>query len=217
MENDFNKTDFDRTKSENFNQTEEPSIASPTKLLSDAWKLYKSRWKTFLGIIIAPILLIIPVFLVFGIIVFGAGMIGAFDLESAVGNVIIFAILLLVLSISMIIIQFWSQAALIYAIKDSAENIGIKESYRRGWHKIRSFFWVSILSGFIIMGGYMFFIIPGIIFAIWFSLALYIVITEDLKGMDALLKSREYVRNYWWSVFWRLLFINKNRQSTGHQ
>ena len=186
-------------------------LLSPPKLLSDAWQLYKSRWKTFLGIIVAPILLVIPVFLVFGIIVFGAGMIGAFDLESAVGNIIIFAIgfvLLLALFLTIIIIQFWSQAALIYAIKDNAENIGIKESYRRGWHKLKSFFWVSILSGFIIMGGYMFFIIPGIIFAIWFSLALYIVIVEDLKGMDAILKSREYIRDYWWQVLWRFLIVS---------
>ena len=58
------------------------------------------------------------------------------------------------------------------------------------------------------MGGFIFFAVPGIIFGVWFSFATFIVITEDLKGMDAILKSREYVRNYWWSVFWRVLFIN---------
>ena len=185
-------------------------LLGPLKLLSDSWQLYKSRWKTFLGIVIVPILLILFVLLIFGVGALCVGFLGIYNIGSLPANIITFFIsfiLLLALFLTIIIIQFWSQAALFYAIKDSAENIGIKESYRRGWHKIRSFFWVSILSSFIIMGGYMFFFIPGIIFAIWFSLALYIVIAEDLNGMDALLKSREYIRNYWWSVLWRFFVM----------
>ena len=196
---------------ENSNQAMTASLVGPTKLLSNAWRLYKSRWKTFLGIIIVPILLMFFIFAIFAVGTLVIGILGSLIPQSAIGNMIIFAIgfiSLLILFLTIIIIQFWSQAALIFAIKDSAENIGIKESYRRGWRKARSFFWVSILSGFIIMGGYIFFIIPGIIFSIWFCLALYIVIAEDLKGMNVLLKSREYIRNYWWPVLWRLLFIN---------
>ncbi|OQX00469.1 hypothetical protein BWK69_01345 [Candidatus Parcubacteria bacterium A4] len=37
-------------------------------------------------------------------------------------------------------------------------------------------------------------------------MAVYILIVEDIKGMDALMKSREYIRGRWLSVFWRLLF-----------
>ena len=48
---------------------------------------------------------------------------------------------------------------------------------------------------------------PGIIFAVWFSWAVFVLIAEDLKGMNALLKSKEYVKGKWGSVFWRLLFI----------
>lgn len=99
------------------------------------------------------------------------------------------------------VIQTWSQVALVYAIKDSNEKIGIKESYRRGWSKFGSFILVSILSVILIGSGFLLLIIPGFIFAIWFSLATFIVIEENIGGMDALLKSREYVKGRWWEIF----------------
>jgi len=101
----------------------------------------------------------------------------------------------------------WGQTALLYAIKDSGEGIGIVESYRRGWHKILSFWWVSFLAGLIIMGGIFLLVVPGIIFMVWFSLAVFVLIAEDLKGMSALIKSKKYVKGRWGGVFWRLLFI----------
>jgi competence protein ComGC len=38
-------------------------------------------------------------------------------------------------------------------------------------------------------------------------LAIFILIAEDLTGMNALLKSREYVKGKWGGVFWRLFFM----------
>jgi len=189
------------------------SLKKPTELLSEAWELYKARWKTLLGIVAAPILFIIPAVIILGIVLWSLGLINNFEsasLSSGLGDSLIsfifFLLLFFMFILAMMIIQFWSQAALIYAIKDS-ENIGIKESYRKGWQKIKQFFWVSLLVGFITMGGFILFAIPGFIFAVWFSFAIFIVITEDLKGMDAVLKSREYVRNYWWQTLWRFLFL----------
>lgn len=105
------------------------------------------------------------------------------------------------------IIQAWGQTALLYAIKDSQEKIRIIESYRKGWRKIFSYWWIVFLAGLITTGGFVLLVIPGVIFAIWFSLAVFILIAEDLRGMNALLKSREYVKGKWISVFWRFFFI----------
>jgi hypothetical protein len=106
-----------------------------------------------------------------------------------------------------IVIQMWGQVALVVAVRDSSEAIGIKESFRRGRSKILSYWWLMCLSGLIVMGGYMLFVIPGVVFSIWFSFALYVLVSEDVRGMNALLKSREYVKGRWWAVFGRLLFI----------
>ena len=182
------------------------SLKKPTELLSEAWKLYKARWKTLLGIVAIPMLIILAVIIL--------GVTLTENLKNAMlsGNLgdslfnSILSLILLFIFIAVIIAQIWSQVALIYAIKNNGD-IGIKESYQKSKSKIKSFFWVSILVGFITMGGFIFFAVPGFIFAVWFAFATFIVITENLKGMDAILKSREYVRGHWWSVLWRFLFM----------
>ena len=187
-------------------------LPSPTELLSDAWEMYKAKWKTFLGIVVVPILFMFFAGIIFAVGLWGSGTIDRSSPETLFsGNTplvlfILFAFIFLFFLFTFIV-QIWSQAALVYAIKENGE-IGIKEAYQKSKSKIKQFFWVSILVGFITMGGFIFFAIPGFIFGVWFSFATFIVITEDLKGMDAILKSREYVRNYWWPVFWRFLFIN---------
>ncbi len=188
-------------------------LKKPTELLSEAWKMYKARWKTLLGITVAPILLIIPAVIILGIMLWSLGLINTFENASFGGGLgdspisfITFLILFILFFSVIIIAQIWSQVALIYAIKNNGD-IGIKESYQKSKSKIKSFFWVSVLVGFITMGGFIFFAVPGFIFTVWFSFAIFIVVTENLKGMDAILKSREYVRGYWWSVLWRFLFM----------
>lgn len=186
------------------------SLKKPTELLSEAWELYKARWKTLLGIVVAPMLLTFFIMIIFFI---GLGVLGIMEESSLASslseNIIvlfIFSILFFIFFALVFIIQIWSQVAFIHAIKEN-KDMGIKKAYQESKGKIKSFFWVSLLTGFIIMGGFIFFAIPGFIFAVWFSFATFIVIAEDLKGMNAILKSREYVRNYWWSVLWRFLFM----------
>ncbi|MDI6602948.1 MAG: hypothetical protein QME57_02385, partial [Patescibacteria group bacterium] len=181
------------------------SLPEATTILGQAWIIYKQRLGTFLGVMVIPILIMIA-----RVVVLGGGFLGVNLLSSkfAAGGIGLFLIVLaiiffLVVSLS----QIWGQTALLYAIKDSQEGIGIVEAYRRGWHKILSYLWVSLLVGFITMGGFLLFVVPGIIFAVWFSLAVFVLIAEDLKGMNALLKSREYVRGKWGGVFWRFLFL----------
>lgn len=176
-------------------------LVGPREMLNESLFMFKSRFKTLLGVALIPSLVIILLFILFGVI-------GFFSLSF--GSSIVNYLLIIVvcfLFVAVIVLQFWGRAALIYAIKDGGENIGIKESFRRGRVKIRQFFWVSILTGLVTMGGLLLFGIPGIIFSVWFSFAIFIVIEEDLRGMNVLLKSREYVRGYWWSVWWRNLYL----------
>lgn len=178
-------------------------------LLNQSWAIYKKRFKTFFGIMIvqsfAPLLLaIFPLILFFFtgpsfFLVFGGSSVNTFTL------LIIATIVILAVGVS--VIQLWGQVALLYAIKDREENIGFKEAYRRGWHKILSYFWISFLSSFIIVGGLFLFFIPGLIFLVWFSLASFVMISENVTGIAALLKSRDYVKGHWWNVFWRFLSI----------
>jgi hypothetical protein len=61
--------------------------------------------------------------------------------------------------------------------------------------------WVLVLSGLLIFGGLLFFIIPGLIVAISVTFAQYIYVSEDKRGMAALLASRALVGGRWFKVF----------------
>lgn len=202
-----------------FNQTAQPpaqSFQPPTSrpavsslprasaILAEAWSIYKQRFWIFLGVMVVPMAII----LVFSLLL--AGGIGAsalIGLKYKAGGMTLLFLLLAAFFLSIFISQFWGQVALLYAIKDREEKIGIIESYRRGWHKILSYLGISILTGFITFLGFLLLIVPGIIFAVWFSLAAFVLVAEDLRGMKALKRSREYVKGHLAKVFWRFLFI----------
>lgn len=178
------------------------SLPKATDIFKQAWTIYKKRLGFFLSVTIIPMA---------AIVISWATLSGAVFLQDKISSSVVGFLLLvfagLLLFTTAVIIQAWGQTALLYAIKDHQENIGVKEAYRRGWPKIISYWWVNALTGFIIMGGLLLFVAPGIIFAVWFSLAMFILIAEDTPGMNALLKSREYMRGKWGAVFLRYLFI----------
>lgn len=204
------------------NQSPTLSLSTPTafslpgaiEILQQAWNIYKQRLGTFLGITIAPTLLTVATILaMIPLFAGGSFLIGLNNasLENTIGGktaLLIFSIILLIIIfIAIVTIQIWGQTALLYAIKDSEEKIGVIEAYRRGWRKIIPYWWTSLLMGIIIAGGFGLLFIPGGLFALWFGLAPFISVAEDLKGMDALLKSKEYGRGKWGSIIWRFLVI----------
>ena len=95
--------------------------------------------------------------------------------------------------------------AFTFAVTD--ESLGIRDALAKGWKKVYSFMWLVSILGFLVTGGFLLMFIPGIIFLVWFSFAQFILASEDDRGMNALLKSKEYVRDRWFEVFLRLFVI----------
>ena len=180
-------------------------LLSATGLLKKSLDIYKQRFGVFIGIMIIPVVISIAISF-FSEKIFNPSFILP-KLSSGENLWQLIFLFLGTLAFSFFL-MLWNQIALVYAVKDKDEKIGIFEAYRRAWHKIFSYLWISLLSGFIIFAGFIFLIIPGIIFAIWLSFPVFILISENLKGMDALLKSKEYVKGKLSNVFWRFLFIN---------
>ena len=178
--------------------TQSAKLSSAVTLLKDAWKIYKQKLKTFLGIMIITSLVTI---------LFVAILFIPFLLKLGTIGIVIKIILLSISIIGIVITQLWGTIALIYTTVNHEQKIGIKEAFQKTQNKIISCLWVTFLSGFIIIGGIFLFFIPGILFSIWFSFVCYILIAENLNGMDALLKSKEYVKGKFWGVLWRLIFI----------
>ena len=65
------------------------------------------------------------------------------------------------------------------------------------WHAMRrwpALIWTTIVMVFAIMGGFILFIIPGIIFAFWFMLAQQVAVLESLNGAPALTRSKALMK-----------------------
>jgi len=173
-------------------ETQQPvsssKLQSPIALLESAINLYKQRFATFFVILLIPLLVQVASWL--------------FPFLFKASGIIPFTSV--IFSIVSIFVSILGGLALLYAIKD---NTGVEVSYKKGWTKIFSYFWLMVLSLFIIIGGFLLFVIPGIILAVWFVFGGYIFVYENIGGMKALSKSKEYVKGRWFGVFLRLIVV----------
>jgi len=170
-------------------------IRPARKLLRDSIKLLFQYWQRF-GVIIG--ISILPAFLITALVLLK---------EQDIISDLVLGIFFFILIIPSIIVGVWSIVAILMLIKNRRLDMSIMATIKAPFSKIIPYWWVMILISILTSGAYFLFFFPGILFSIWFLLGPIIVITEDEGGMDALLISREYTRNYKRSIIWRLLFI----------
>jgi len=175
-------------------------------LFSSTWEQYKSRALPIMAVMVISLSLVV-------IVMFFFSLAGAFigktlfsgpqysllaGIITAVGAILIAFPILCILAM-------WSQTSVLAVAVD--DSLGIYEGLRAGRKYLWPMSWISLLYIGILTSGLFFAIIPGIIFLIWFSFALFIMIEEGKRGMDTLLASREYVRGHWWDTFFKFVVI----------
>lgn len=176
-------------------------LVGPMELLAEAWKVYTRNITTFIGVIIAAligyaILAGILTLLASGLVVSGGNSVNVY-----------MVVAMAVIAILGFIIYMWAYASILEAICHRNDRIRVLESIKKSWPLLLPLIWVMIITFFITTGGYFVFIIPGIILSVWFTFAPYVLIAENERGLGALVKSREYVRGYWWPVLGRVVLI----------
>ena len=70
---------------------------------------------------------------------------------------------------------------------------------------VLSTLWVIILTTLSVFGGLVLFIIPDLIFSIWFFFSVYVRILDNQKGSAALSWSKQLVQQNWWEVLWLII------------
>ncbi len=87
------------------------------------------------------------------------------------------------------------------------QGMGVGGALKLAFGSFFSYLWLVIAVTLTIMGGSLLLVVPGIIFAGWFVLSIYVFVVEGKKGFGAMMASKEYVRGYWWDVMGRLLVL----------
>lgn len=190
---------------------ENQKIPGIIDLIKKAIEVFKGNPWVYIGIGLITFLVIFAIGLVFGILT-GATIYSTIAVVAAKKSLLaLFAggfiglLFLVILFAVMIIAASWTSASMLFAVKERQRKIEIKESLSLGWKFTVSFFWISILNAIVVGIGFILFVIPGIILAIWLCFSTYILIWENVKGIEALKRSKNLVSGYWWPVFWRFL------------
>lgn len=165
-------------------------------LFKESWQIFQRRFATLIGLFLLSIVaMVVPA---------GASVALAMAAGMALGKA---AIVLIGMAGLLAGIYLGGRcfAAFLYAVVD--EGLSLKDALAKGKGLVLPLIWIGFLTGFVIGGGYMLLVIPGIIFTVWFCFAQFILVQEEVRGVDSLLKSREYVRDEWFNVALRLLLV----------
>lgn len=181
------------------------TLPGPISLAKEAWKIYKARFWIFAGIYVLSLLAYVGIAAVVGILgvlaffVFGAEF-------ASIPFIVTGGILFIIAILAMIYLSTLVQGAWVLAA-DGTEKIGVKETVKKARKFIAPMLLTGGLSAVLIMGGYFFLIIPGIILSIWFSLSQFVVVYDNQQNLQALHTSREYLRGKVFAVIWRWIAI----------
>ena len=169
------------------------------ELFGRTWDIFKSRIGTLIVLyLISVVFMVIPL----GIFLGAGYLIGILYPDLKTISLSVGGVLGMVIGTTG---MFWGIAAFLFAVVNA--DLRIIDALGKGWQKCWSFMWLSLIVGFIITGGFLLLLIPGIIFLVWFSLAQFVFANEDERGLNAIIKSKEYVRGYFLDVFVRLLLL----------
>jgi hypothetical protein len=89
----------------------------------------------------------------------------------------------------------------ILLVKREKKELELGEALRRGSEHFGEGILLSIIMGLALFGLYLLFLIPGIIFSIYWNFAYYALITDNVGITKALEHSKKVVQGRWWTVF----------------
>ncbi len=212
-------------------------LPGPTVIFKQAWGIFKSRFWVLIFISLLPIALMLGYFIVViggfsatSFLFLALKLSAGFSSATALAGIILAVLVYL----AVLFITFWSQTALIFAIKGAGENISFKESFKQSSHKIGSFFGAAVVAGLASTGVIILYVAATVVFSLIYGVAIpvylgyfigllciistaylsvrfclstFIVVGDNAKALPAARRSFDYTRGYWWPIFWRLLFI----------
>lgn len=169
-------------------------MESPTVLLTKGWENVKKHFSLFASIYAVPAVVTVVFTFLYG----NDPNIATIE-PSQMGLFFLFVVIIMVMNLMAAI-------AMVRAVSQP-NDATLQTAYAYARKMFWPYLWVSALVGAAVSVGFILLIIPGIIFMVWFAFSYMVVLLEDIRGADALKKSKSYVTGRWWGVFGRMLFL----------
>ncbi len=157
--------------------------SSPFALINPALAGFSRNWAAYIGLIV---LLIAA-----GLLGFALSAVAALHgYHSALG--VIFVAIIAYIALLVCAAPVFVRLRLAMA---RGQKTTLREALTGASSLVLPLFGTQLLVGLAVLAGLILLVIPGLIFALWFSLVPYVVINEGLSGPAALRRSRELVRH----------------------
>lgn len=168
------------------------------EILSAAFNLYKANAASLIlivAIVVVPLTFISSLFS--GVVFRGTTNAQDVVIDRSFGLVVAGALITALISV---IISAMLQAAILRAaaLATIGDPVDPQESYRFGFKRLGSVILVSVLVGLAVIGGLILLVIPGLIFLIFLSVSVPVLIVENRRGTAALSRSWALVKGHFW-------------------
>lgn len=163
------------------------------EIIQQSWKIYEENFKKILKITLWGFL----------ITTISTGLVYAVDLFYT-GAEWTGAIMVFLAGLPQILTALWMTVALISAADALLEkkDFDANEAIKNGFKLYIPAVIVSLAVALIEAIGFILFIIPGIIFSVWFAFAIYETVIEKKKLVDSMKESKKLSAGRWWGVAW---------------
>ncbi len=161
----------------------------------DLYKKHLGRYLTYSALLALPTILLSFAGVSIGVLMVMTG--------SFFTGMTIFVIVAIVLSVLTLAVSI----ALLRAVADDYSGkpmTSVMDTIKQALPLIIPAILISILTSLAVFGGMILLVIPGIIFAVWFTFAVHALVLDDRHSVDALKYSKSLVVGRWFGVLWRL-------------
>ncbi len=175
-------------------------LISLSALIEESWHLYTKYWVrlvAYFGILFAPTV----VLTLLGVA--GIYMDSYLPITQLASNIVI-----LLVFVAGLLLSFWATLALTYHLRDLLQNqpeLTWKGYMARSAPNLTRALITSIIVVLVIIAGGVLFLIPGLIFTIWYAFSLYPVLFEGKKPLESMSMSKKLVQGRWWKMAWRIV------------
>jgi hypothetical protein len=175
-------------------------LISALDIIKKSWELFAKNWRKLL---VYMALLLLP-----SVVLSILGVVSLYMSAYVPSSTISTSIIILLVGAASVVFTLWTAIAFAKVLYNCLKNQTTgewKSVYSSSSGLIWPVIYTSFLVSLIVMGGTLLFIIPGIIFMIWYSFSFYTVVFEGKTWMQALTASKSLVAGRWWPILWRLL------------
>jgi hypothetical protein len=164
--------------------------------LKHAIRLWRRQWWKLVLLSLAPAAVVAVVAMLIALGLPAFKLLGR-NLPALLGTLVVS----LALIVAGVLVAVRAGLAYLHLIVGADAGIGLMEAWAKSKGRVLGFIWISLLSGLVIAGGNLAFLVPGIIWSVSFAVLPWVYVAEDVRGLAALIRARQWVIGDGWRVF----------------